>query len=70
MTTEKYCEFTGDKDTPWDGIPNRVCRYAGFRWCTKYREQLGCSEDGWRTCCESCEHPFQNKKTRRNNGSI
>lgn len=59
--TERYCEFTGDKEIPWNGIPVRVCSHAGFSWCLRYQEPLGITEDGWRTCCQSCEHPFQIK---------
>ena len=67
----RYCEFTGDKTSPWDGDKKRRCEHIGFNIpkqvmvCMKDGDSLGSDAEGWVTCTKSCESPVQVIKSRQ-----
>ena len=65
MAKLRYCEFTGDKTSPWDGDKKEKCKHLGFyiqgnrRICMLSGETVGSDSEGWTTCTSSCETPVQ-----------
>ena len=58
----RFCEFTGDEHSPWDGDKKKLCQYAGFERCLLHNTKL-LSYCGWRVCCDECKTPVQIKQT-------
>ena len=60
----RFCEFTGDATSPWDGPKKERCPHMGFEHCVLHQKLLHESEDGWRLCCAQCTQPIQVKELK------
>ena len=51
----KLCEHPKQYQLP---PPKRVCEFAGFSTCQKYKKPIPENSEGWRVCCTECEQPY------------